>query len=130
MPAAAGDVTEAAGEHGLANPDRPQDEDAERLLQKAQGAELVPELAVEVDRGGVVPELQAHGGVEMSGAGAQIAAGAVAAGGLVGEHELQKVLVGQLLLAGELEPFGKGLQDGRELETAEHLAELSRDRKS
>jgi hypothetical protein len=59
-----------AGEHGLADPDRSQDEDADRLLQEAQGAELVPELAVEVDRGGVVPELQAHGRVEMSGTGA------------------------------------------------------------
>ena len=89
--------------------------------------QLVPELAVEVDRGGVVPELQAHGRVEMGGAGAQIATDAVATSDLVGEHELQEVLVGQLLLAGELEPLGQSLQDGRELETAEHLAELGRD---
>src|SRR5262249_443618 len=81
-PGAAGGGAEAAGEHGLADSDRSQDEDADRLLHEAQGAELVPELAVEADRGRVVPELQAHGRVEMSGAGAQIATDAVATGDL------------------------------------------------
>ncbi len=122
-----GDVAQAAGQHGLAHADRAQDEDVGRLLQEAQAAQLVPELVVEAHGGGLVPRLQAHGRVEVGGAGAEVATDTITAGTLVSEDELQEVLVGQLLLAGELEALGQGLQDGREAEPAEHLAELGRD---
>ncbi len=124
MTAAAGDVAEAVGEHGLADPDRAHDDDREGVLQEAQAAEFGPELTVEADLGLGIPGLHTHSGVELGHAGAVVARDAVAAGDLVAQDKFKEVLVGQLLLAGQGKALGQGLQDGAQLEAAQYLAEL------
>ena len=90
-------------------------------VDEPQAAELVPQLLVEPDRGAGVPGVQAHGGVEAGGAGAQRGGVGVAAGHLVGEEELEEVGVGQLLLAGQGESLGQGVEQLAELERAQDL---------
>jgi hypothetical protein len=59
--------------------------------------------------------------------GADGGGAAVAAADLVGEHEQEEVLVGHLLLAGDGEPLGQRVEDGRELEQLERGLEVGGD---
>jgi hypothetical protein len=109
-------VSERGGQVGLADPDRPENAGAAGIVEEPQRAQLVPELAVEPDTGVGGEGLQAHGGVELGGAGAQLGRGAVAAVDLVGEHELQELGVAEVLGAGQREPLGQGVQAAAELD--------------
>ena len=105
----------------LADPDRAEDQGAVRAVEEPQAGQLVPQLLVVADGGGVVPGVQPHAGVEPGGAGAQRGGLGLAAGDLVGQDELEEVGVGHVLLAGQGEPLGQGV---------EHLAELERPQRS
>jgi hypothetical protein len=59
------------------------------------GDQFVPQLLIEGDRGGGVPGVQAHAGVEAGGACAQRGGVGVAAGDLVGEDQFEEVGVGR-----------------------------------
>ena len=115
--AADGDVPERAGQVGLADPDRAEQQGPVAGVQEPQRGELVPELLVVADGGGRVPGVQPHAGVEPGGPGPQGGGLGLAAGVFVGEDELEEVGVGHVLLAGQGEPVGQGV---------EHLAELER----
>jgi len=64
----------------------------------------------------------------VSALGAESGGLAVAAGDLVLKGEQEEVLEGHLLLAGQGEPLREGVEDGRELEAAQHGFEVWRDR--
>jgi len=106
----------AVARWGLADPDRPEDQGAAGVVEEPQRAQLVPEFAVEPGAGVGGEGLQAHGGVELGGAGAQLGRGAVAAVDLVGEHELQELGVAEVLGVGQREPLGQGVQAAAELD--------------
>jgi hypothetical protein len=110
------DVAQGAGQVCLPDPDRPQDQRPVRAVEEPQAGQLVPQLAVVADGGGLVPGVEPHAGIEPGGAGAQRGGLGFAAGDLVGQDELEEVGVGHLLLAGEGEPLGQGGQHLPELE--------------
>jgi hypothetical protein len=97
------------------------------VFQEAQRGQLGPQLPIEGDVGGVVPGLQHHGGVETRRTGAHRGGAAVTACHLVGEDELEEVLVGHVVLPCEGEALGQGLQDRAELQPAQHLTQLGGD---
>ena len=57
----------------------------------------------------VVEGVQAHGGVQAGLGGAEGGGAALAAGDLIGQDEFEERGVAQLLLAGQVEPFGQGV---------------------
>jgi hypothetical protein len=60
-------------------------------LDEPQRHQLVPNGVVEADLGRLVPQLEAHGGVEPGGAGPEIGRGRLPSGHLVGEDEFQEL---------------------------------------
>src|SRR5262249_19669123 len=104
--------------------DRAEDEGAVGAVEEAQAGQLVPQLLVVADRGGLVPGVQPHAGVEPGGAGAQRGGLGFAAGGLVGPGEVEEVGVGHLRLAGQGEPVGQGVEHLPELERPQRLAQV------
>ena len=83
-------MPERGGQVGLADPDRAQDQSAAGVVEEPQASQFVPQFAVVADGAVAVEGVQAHGGVEFGGAGAQRGGGAVAAVDLVGEHQCRK----------------------------------------
>jgi hypothetical protein len=75
----------------------------------------------------VDPVFELGGGVEARALGAQGRGQAVAPGHLVGEDEQEEVLVGQLLLAGEEQALGQGIEQAGELEAAQHGLQVGGD---
>jgi hypothetical protein len=71
-----------------------------------QADQFVPQLPVVADGGGLIPGVEPHYRVQPGGAGPQLCGLGVAAADLVGQHQLEEVGVGQLLLAGQGEPLG------------------------
>jgi len=106
----AGDVTESVGKEGLSDADVADDGDVVVLFEEAQRHELVEQSSVEGDVGGFVPVFDSGLGIEPAPLRADDGSHAVTAGGLVAEHKYEEVLVGHLLLAGEDEALGQGVQ--------------------
>src|SRR6516165_1890361 len=96
-------------------------------VEKAQGDELIQQRAVEGDLSGRIPSLQVHGGIQMRLLRPQGNAQAVAASHFVAEEEQQPILMRHLLLPGEHEPLGQAVQQGRELEPAQHGFQIGTD---
>lgn len=117
-PAPDGDVPQSAGQVGLSDPDRAQDQGAAGDLEHPQRGQLGPDLTIEADAPVGVEGLQAHARVQVGGAGPQLGAGGVAAGGLVGQHQGEELAVGQLVGLGQREPVGQGVDGLAELEPA------------
>jgi len=109
-------VAEGVSEEGLADAHVPDDGDVVVGFEEAQRGEFVEQGAVELDLGGLVPPLELGVPLQVAPLGPDGGRLAVAAGGLVAEREEQQVLVGHLLLAGEHEPLGKGIEHPGELE--------------
>ena len=78
-------------------------------VDEPQRAQLVEDLVVVVDLGGGVPVLQGHVGVEAGGAGPEAGGGGLSAGDFVGEDQFEELVVGQVALFGQGEPFGQGV---------------------
>src|SRR6185437_3653968 len=119
-----GDVPEGAGQVGLADPDGPEYQGSVGAVEEPQAGQLVPELPVVGDGGGVVPGVEPHAVVEPGGAGAQRGGFGFAAGVLVGEDELEEVGVGHFLLPGQDEAVREGVQHLAELERAQRGAQV------
>lgn len=98
---AALDVTEGAGEEGLADADGPEHDDVPVSFEEAQAHELGEQALVEGDLRGLVPSLECHVGVESSLGGPIVSGGAVAARDPVGDDEEQEVLESHVLFLGE-----------------------------
>ncbi len=125
--AAAGSGSESVGQEGLADADRADDGDMRVGLEEAQGAQLVPELDVVADVGGRVPGLELMCWIEAGALGSELRRYAVAARDLVGEDHQDEVLVGHLLLPGESEPLGQGVEERPKLEAFEGLLQIGGD---
>ena len=76
----------------------------------------------------LVPGVQAHGGVQAGGTGAQHRRAGLAAGDLVGQDQLQERGVAHLVLAGQGEPLGQGVGQPAELERLERSDQVGPDR--
>jgi hypothetical protein len=96
-------------------------------LEEAKRDDLVEQRLVERHLGGVVPRFELHRWIEVSPLRAQRAREAVAARGLVGEHEQEEVLVRHLLLSRESEAIGQRVEHARELEPAQDGLEIGCD---
>src|SRR5215472_2317639 len=83
---------------------------------------------VVADRGGLVPGVEPHAGVEPGGPGPQRGGFGLAAGDFVGEDEFEEVGVGHLLLPGQGEPVWEGAEHLAELECPQGLAQVRADR--
>ena len=121
-------MAEGVGEEGLADADGADDRDVGVGLEEAERRELVEQGAIEGHLRGGVPRLELHAGVE---AGALDAGGhgqRVPPGRFVAEDDQEEVLIGQLLLAGQAEPLGQGVEHPGELEATEDGAEVGRNR--
>jgi hypothetical protein len=114
--AAAGDVAERVREVGLADPDLAEDEHPAGVVDEPQRGQLGPQRLVVGDGGVGIPGLQGHGRVELGGFGAQRGGLAVAAVDLVGEEQFEELGVLELVLFGEGEPFGEGVDGLAELD--------------
>jgi hypothetical protein len=77
-------------------------------IDEAQRAQLVPDLAVEVDLGRGVPVLQAYVSAQSCSARPKRRLGRFAPCDFVREHELQEVCVGHVSGLGQREAFGEG----------------------
>jgi len=122
------DVPQRAGQVRLADPDRAQEQGAVRAVEEPQADQLVPQLPVVADSGGLVPGIEPHGRVQPGGAGPQARGLGLAAGVLVGQDQLEEVRVGHLLLAGQGEPVGEGVEHLAELERPQGRAQVRADR--
>src|SRR5207244_12072413 len=94
------------------------DRDVLVLIEEAERGELLEERAVEGDARGVIPALEAHGGIEPGLGGADGDGVAVAPAHLVGEAGEEQILVRELVLAGGREPNGERRPAVGELEPA------------
>jgi hypothetical protein len=104
--------------------DWPHDEHVVGVGEKPQRGQLGPQLLVVADRGGVVPGVQLHLGIQVGGLGAAGGGLAVAAGDLVGQQHLQEVVMRQPVGPGQGEPFGEGIEQLAELEPAHQRFEV------
>jgi hypothetical protein len=127
MPPAAGDVAQGVGEKRLADPDGADDGDVVMALQEAERGELVEEGAIEGHLRRRVPGFELSAGIEARALGSHGRGQPVAAGDLIAEDEEKEVLVGELLLPGEGQAFGQGVEPPGELEAAEHGLQVSGD---
>ena len=119
-PAADGDVAERGGQMCFADPDGTQNAGAVGAVEEPQAGQLGPQRPVVADRGGLVPGVEAHAGIEPGGAGPAGSRAGVAAGGLVGQDELEERHVRQMPLAGQGEPLGQCVEHPAQLELAHH----------
>jgi hypothetical protein len=127
MAAAAGDVAEGVSEEGLADADGADEGDAVMSLQEAEGNKLIEQGAIEGDGGRRVPVLDLGTGIEAGALGAQGGGETIAAGDLVGEEKEQDVLMRELLLPGQGEALGQGVEDAGEPEPAQNGLQVGRD---
>src|SRR5207302_1926407 len=111
--AGTGEVAKGMGEKRLADADGADDGDVLVLIEEAERGELLEERAVEGDAGGVIPALDAYGGIEPGLGGADGDGVAVAPAHLVGEDREKQILVRELVLAGEREPIGQRRENER-----------------
>lgn len=111
-PASHCDVAECGGEVGLADPDRTQDDRPVRGAEEPQTGQISPHRAVVAHRGVVVPGVDAHGRVQARGAGPAGCGAGVAAGSFIGEDQFEERGAGQVLLAGQGQPFGQRVEHG------------------
>ncbi len=112
-----GRVTEGGGHEGLADPDRAHDHHVVAGVDEAQRAQLVPDLAVEVDLGRPRPSARGTmSGSRPCAAGPQGGRGGLAPGHLVGEHELQELGVAHVPRLGQREALGEGVEAAAELD--------------
>ncbi len=123
-PAADGDVSQGGGEVGLADPDRAEDQGAAGDLEQPQRGELGPDRAVVAGTAVGVEGLQAHRGVQPGRAGPQLGAGAVPAGGLIGQHQGEELGVAQPVRRCQGEPFGQGVHRLAELQPAQQRGQV------
>jgi hypothetical protein len=126
--AADGDVAQGGGQVSLADADGTQDQSAVGGLGEPEAGQLVPQLLVVADGGGVIPVLKPHVRVQASRAGAAGGGAVVPAGDFIGEQQLEEVVVWHVLLPGEGEPVGEGGQELAELEGAQVLFQVGADR--
>ena len=95
---------------GFADADRTEDHGAVGGVEEPQTGQVGPQGPVVAHRGVLVPGVQAHGGIQAGGAGSPGCGAGVAAGGFVGEDQFEERGVGQVLLAGQGEPIGQGVE--------------------
>jgi hypothetical protein len=97
-------------------------------VEEPQTGQVGPQGPVVAHGGVLIPGVQPHGRVQAGCAGPSCGGAGVAAGGFVGEDQLEKRRVGQVLMAGQREPLGQGVEHGREFELTHHLLQVGRDR--
>ena len=125
--AATGDMAEPRGEVGLADADRPEDEDVVMRFEEAQAGELGEKLTIEADLGGVVPGLELERRVQTSPLRAQARREQIATLALLGEDQLEEVLVRHRALPRQPQALGQRLRHRPELQPPQGRAQLQRD---
>jgi hypothetical protein len=93
-------------------------------VDEAQRAQLGPGLAVVGDCGGVVPVLQAHGGLQPRGPGPEQGAGGLPPGHLVGQDQLEELGMSHAAGASQRKSLGQGVEAPAELSAAASAAEM------
>ena len=111
-------MAERGGEERLADADRSEDERVAGLVDEPHRHELCPHRPVVGDGRGVVPRFEHHRRVELGDAGPPACGVAVASLHLVGEQLLEELGVGEVVLTGEREAFGEGVEQPTELQAA------------
>jgi len=117
-------VTEGRGQERLAHTDRAHDDDVVSAVDEAQRAQLGPGLVVVGDGRGVVPVLQAHGGVQPRRAGPKGRRAGLAPGDFVGQDELEELGVAHAARSGQGQALRQGVEGAAELDPAQQRLEL------
>jgi hypothetical protein len=102
----------------FADADGADDQDVLGVLDKAHRDELAPGGLVVGHLCSVVPRLEDHGRIQVGGAGAHAGGGGVTALHLVGEQLLQELQVAQVVLTGEGDSLGQGVEQLAEAQPA------------